>query len=120
VLYLLGRALSAAGDDAGAREQWEIAARAVGDFREMSVRAYSEMSVYSALAMRALGREEEAEELLQGMLAYGEALQKQEAKIDYFATSLPTMLLFEEDLQERQVREGERLCSLAVTGRSHR
>jgi hypothetical protein len=29
-------------------------------------------------------------------------LQKATAKIDYFATSLPTMLLFEDDLQFRQ------------------
>jgi hypothetical protein len=29
-------------------------------------------------------------------------LQKTQAKIDYFATSLPTMLLFDDDLQRRQ------------------
>ncbi len=77
------------------------------------MRAYSEMSVYTALALRALEREEEAEGVLRGMAAYGEELKGSEAKIDYFATSLPTMLLFEEDLQQRQVREGERLCALA-------
>ena len=36
------------------------------------------------------------------MLAYAIRLQKAEAKIDYFATSLPTMLLFDDDLQFRQ------------------
>jgi tetratricopeptide (TPR) repeat protein len=114
VHYWLGKALVAAGDEEGARREWAIAAEASGDFREMSVRAYSELSVYSALAMRELGREAEAERVLRGMFEYGEGLQKSEAKIDYFATSLPTMLLFEEDLQERQRREGERLCALAV------
>lgn len=113
VHYWLGKAMAAIGDGEGARREWEIAARARGDFQEMSVRAYSEMSVYSALAMRALGREEEAEGVLRGMRAYGEELKTRPAKIDYFATSLPTMLLFEEDLQERQRREGERLCVLA-------
>ena len=36
------------------------------------------------------------------MLAYARRLQKTQAKIDYFATSLPTMLLFDDDLQFRQ------------------
>ena len=33
---------------------------------------------------------------------YARKLQQAEARIDYFATSLPTMLLFEDDLQFRQ------------------
>jgi hypothetical protein len=36
------------------------------------------------------------------LLAYARKLQGSEAKIDYFATSLPTLLLFEDDLQFRQ------------------
>jgi hypothetical protein len=40
--------------------------------------------------------------MLKELLAYATRLQKTPAKIDYFATSLPTMLLFEEDLQVRQ------------------
>ena len=32
----------------------------------------------------------------------GKKLHKAPAKIDYFATSLPTMLIFEDDLQFRQ------------------
>ena len=40
--------------------------------------------------------------LLRDLLAYARKLQKTEARIDYFATSLPTMLLFDDDLQSRQ------------------
>jgi hypothetical protein len=40
--------------------------------------------------------------LLKDLLAYAVKLRKAPAKIDYFATSLPTMLLFDEDLQARQ------------------
>jgi hypothetical protein len=40
--------------------------------------------------------------LLQGLLQYARELGKSKAKIDYFATSLPTMLLFEDDIQFRQ------------------
>jgi len=39
---------------------------------------------------------------LRDLLAYAEKLAKTPAKIDYFATSLPTMLLFDDDLQFRQ------------------
>ena len=39
---------------------------------------------------------------MRDLLAYARKLAKTPAKIDYFATSLPTMLLFEDDLQFRQ------------------
>jgi tetratricopeptide (TPR) repeat protein len=65
------------------------------------VRPFSELTYYSALALGRLGRSKQAEELLSLMLEYAEGLMRQEAKIDYFATSLPAMLLFEDDLQKR-------------------
>jgi len=68
----------------------------------MSVRAFSEMTYYSALAWEKLGQRAKAKKLLRELLAYARQLQKSEAKIDYFATSLPTMLLFDDDLQFRQ------------------
>jgi hypothetical protein len=39
---------------------------------------------------------------LRELLAYARELQKARANIDYFATSLPSMLLFDDDLQFRQ------------------
>ena len=36
------------------------------------------------------------------LLAYACKIHKTEAKIDFFATSLPAMLLFDDDLQFRQ------------------
>ena len=39
---------------------------------------------------------------MRDLLAYARHLEKTPAKIDYFATSLPTMLLFDDDLQFRQ------------------
>jgi hypothetical protein len=68
----------------------------------MQVRGVSEMTYWSAMAMRKLGREAEAESLFGEILNYAEELEKQPPKIDYFATSLPTMLLFDEDLAKRQ------------------
>ncbi|MEO6992360.1 MAG: hypothetical protein ABI273_01910, partial [Lacunisphaera sp.] len=44
----------------------------------------------------------EARRLLRGLLAHARKLGQTPATIDYFATSLPTMLLFNDDLQARQ------------------
>jgi len=68
----------------------------------MSARAFSEMTYYSALSWEKLGQRPKAKKLFNNLLAYTQKLQKTQAKIDYFATSLPTMLLFDDDLQFRQ------------------
>ncbi|MGH7940513.1 MAG: DUF5107 domain-containing protein [Limisphaerales bacterium] len=102
IYYWLGLAWEGLGEGTKARKQWEIAAGFKGDFQEMSVKAFSEMTIYSALALRRLGRGAAAARLLKSLLAYAKRLAKTEAKIEYFATSLPTMLLFDDDLQYRQ------------------
>lgn len=100
--FWLGVALDLLGEKKSAREHWLAAAHFKGDFQEMSVRAFSEMTFYSALSLEKLGRHAETKKLFRELLIYAQKLQKSEAKIDYFATSLPTMLLFEDDLQYRQ------------------
>jgi tetratricopeptide (TPR) repeat protein len=102
IYYWLGCALAANGDAKEARANWLAAATFKGDFQEMSVRAFSEMTYYSALAWEKLGQRAKAKKLFRDLLAYAQKLQKAQAKIDYFATSLPTMLLFDDDLQRRQ------------------
>jgi tetratricopeptide (TPR) repeat protein len=99
---LLGDALQASRQRAEARKHWALAANARGDFQAMSVRAYSEMTFYSATALERLGKKAAAKSLLTDLLAHARQLAKAEAKIDYFATSLPTMLLFDDDLQKTQ------------------
>ena len=100
--YWLGCALYRLGETTSARKQWLAAANFKGDFQAMSLRAFSEMTYYSALSLEKLGKEARAKKLLRELLAYASKLQKTEAKMDYFATSLPTMLLFDDDLQFRQ------------------
>jgi cytochrome c-type biogenesis protein CcmH/NrfG len=68
----------------------------------MSVRALSESTLWSALALSRLGRAGEAEALLRALERHAAELLRSEARIDYFATSLPDLLLFEDDLQRRQ------------------
>jgi tetratricopeptide (TPR) repeat protein len=101
--YWLGCALAALGEKAAARQAWRAAANFKGDFQEMSVRAFSEMTYYSARSWECLGQKTKARKLFRDLLAYAQKLQRTKAKIDYFATSLPTMQLFDDDLQFRQV-----------------
>jgi tetratricopeptide (TPR) repeat protein len=86
----------------GDRQWWKKAAEFRGDFQEMSVRSFSEMTYYAALSLEQLGRQAAARKLLRELLAYAKKLYRTKARMDYFATSLPTMLLFEDDLQKRQ------------------
>lgn len=100
--YWIGCAAEATGDSTKAKKHLTLAAEFRGDFQDMSVRAFSEMTYYSALALVKLGRKGEAQKLLKGLLSYAKELKKTVAKIDYFATSLPTMLLFDADIQAVQ------------------
>jgi tetratricopeptide (TPR) repeat protein len=115
IFYWAGVASNLA-DAAGARRWWEKAATARGDFREMSVQSVSEMTYWSAMALQRLGKQAEAHELLRKIESYSWELEKQTPKIDYFATSLPAMLLFEEDLALRNIVETKFLRAQALLG----
>lgn len=82
----------------------------------MSVRAFSGMTYFSALALRQLGQSDEADALLTELLDYAKELAITAAKIDYFATSLPTMLVFNDDIQFRQDTKGRFLQAQAHLG----
>ncbi|MDK3157970.1 tetratricopeptide repeat protein [Kamptonema cortianum] len=116
VRYWLGCALAAGGDKKSAQKEWTLAATFKGDFQDMSVRAFSEMTYYSALAWEKLGKKSQARKLLRDLLGYARMLEKSQAKIDYFATSLPTMLLFDDDIQFRQVTAARFLQAQAALG----
>jgi len=89
----MGLLQRASGDYAGAQRQFTLAVKPRNDF-------------YAALAMAELGEAVEARNLLSRLLEYARQLAREQPKIDYFATSLPTMLLFDEDLKQRNILTG--------------
>ena len=91
--YLSGLALSQLGRTEEARQVWAHAALDTGTLNSM---AY-----YRAVSLQALGRREEASRILSEMRVFATEQMQAEVKIDYFATSLPNLLLFEDDLQKR-------------------
>jgi tetratricopeptide (TPR) repeat protein len=114
--YWLGVAHAANQDTTQAAMHWERAARQRGDFQQMQVHSISDITYWSAQAHASLGRHEEARQMFQEIYVYSQDLERKEPKIDYFATSLPAMLLFEEDLVRRQEISAKVLRAQALLG----
>ena len=114
--YWIGKAYKAAGNTILATEFFNKSAAEKGDFINMAVSTYSELSYYSALSFSELGKNKEAGEILLGMKQYAEQKLREEVKIDYFATSLPLLLVFDDDLQKRNTWENKYLVALAEKG----
>lgn len=99
--YALGVAHTAAGNLPEAERWWRRAARERVDFQQMSVLTISEMTYWRGAALEQLHMREEARQVFRSIAAHADTLEQQEPRIDYFATSLPTMLLFHEDIAHR-------------------
>ncbi|MFD6177039.1 MULTISPECIES: DUF5107 domain-containing protein [unclassified Isoptericola] len=102
---VLGDALAASGRPAEAATEWEHAAAFTGDFARMSPQPYSASTIWSILALRRLGRVEDAAQVENALRRWVEEQAGVPATIDYFATSLPTMLLFVDDPQVERDQE---------------
>ena len=116
VNYLKGLALRGLGREEEAKVAFTAAAEEAGDFQSMAVTEYSELSYYRGLALAALGRKNEAKALFRGMKAFAEKGLKTPFKIDYFATSLPLLLIFEDDLEAVKNERMRNLVALADKG----
>lgn len=116
VHLMLGDALRDAGDLAGARIYWTLAARARGDFQNMSVCEFSEMTYYSAVAMARLGDDEGSERLLGMLMDHAKVMAKSAAPSDYFVTSRSGLPLFDEDLEPSRKRTAKFLEAQARFG----
>jgi tetratricopeptide (TPR) repeat protein len=119
LLLALGDALAGQEQPAEATRAWRGAASFMGDFQEMSTQPYSEKTFSSAIALRRLGRDTAADRLLDGLNGYALELASTPAKIDYFATSLPDMLLFTDDLQGRRRTTADVLLAQVASGRGN-
>jgi tetratricopeptide (TPR) repeat protein len=56
---------------------------------------------YQGLAWKKLGQEAKAHQIFEKLIAYGKEHMNDEIRIDYFAVSLPDLLIFEDDLSVR-------------------
>lgn len=58
---------------------------------------------YQGLSLQKLGKAEEAGELFSKLINYGNAHLNDQVQIDYFAVSLPNLLIFDDDLNFRNL-----------------
>ncbi|WP_255551351.1 DUF5107 domain-containing protein [Granulicella sp. dw_53] len=114
--YWLGVAHAANQNREQAILLWNRAAEQRGDFQQMRVRDISDMTYWSAQALSSLGRVDKARNLFQEIYDYSLELEQETPKIDYFATSLPALLLFDEDLGLRQEISAKFLRAQALLG----
>jgi len=106
--YFSGLALQELGRHKEAREYWHKAVQ--------TETGNSEMTFYKALALRELQNDSQAVLLLNELLEFASRQIHATPKIDYFATSLPNFLLFDDDLKKRNQIHCGYLAGLAKLG----
>jgi tetratricopeptide (TPR) repeat protein len=116
IYYWLGRAHRAQGDAERARLCFERCASERGDFQQMAVTEHSELSYYRGAALVELGQPDEARRVFSELDEFARRKKTTRAQIDYFATSLPLLLVFDDDLQSRNTWEADYLSALAQLG----
>jgi tetratricopeptide (TPR) repeat protein len=116
--YHLALAFDALGNKDRAREELTIAAdpRPSQQPPMVPVPLLSEATYWRALALRRQGNGAAAKELLEHLRAAAQRQGGAEVRIDFFATSLPSMLLFEDDLGRRNRAQSRYLEALAHLG----
>lgn len=92
-----GDADEANGDHDRAVQHWQQAAASTGDFTDMAASRFSSQTIFAVISLKRLGRDGEADALAHALSEWTEWHSQQTATIDFFATSLPSMLLFVDD-----------------------
>ena len=106
--YLCGLAAELLGNPTLAQQYWQAAAA------PLASTGYH--TFFQALARFKLGDAQQAREHLTDLADFARKQSGIEPKIDYFATSLPNFLLFEDDLARRNRVESAFLSALAQLG----
>jgi tetratricopeptide (TPR) repeat protein len=118
IFYWLGNAYAALDRNDDARAFWK---KATGGMSEPSPAMYyndqqPDKIFYQGLALRKLGNNNEACSRFQKLVDYGEKHISDEVKIDYFAVSLPDMMIWEDDLNIRNNEHCLYLIALSNIG----
>lgn len=118
IFYWLGCAYYHLDDSEQAKKFWEKASRGLSE--PSAAMYYNDQQpdkiFYQGLAREKLGKPEEAERIFKNLLAYGLEHGNDEIRIDYFAVSLPDLLIFEDDLKKRNQIHCQYLCGLGYLG----
>lgn len=116
--YYIGIALSKLGKEAEAQEAW---CRGTQGPTEPAAALYyndarPEKIYYAALCYRALGQENKALSLFHRLVSYGEQHLFDKVRMDYFAVSLPDLLIWDDSLQLKNEVHCKYLLALGYRG----
>ncbi|HUH47911.1 MAG TPA: DUF5107 domain-containing protein, partial [Arenibacter sp.] len=118
IFYWLGHTFEKMGDDSKANEYWEKASK--GSNNANAAIFYNDQQpdkiFYQGMALLKLDRKKEAEQHFGNLISYGEKHQNDAVKLDYFAVSLPDLLIWEEDLNVRNYIHCQYLIGLGELG----
>ncbi len=116
--YLMGCAWHSKGEEAMARTFFEKAITGSSDPTDAIY--YNDQKpdkiYYQGLAMKKLGMEDEAEQIFNKLIDYGFRHINDEVRIDYFAVSLPDLLIWDYDLRQRNIIHCQYLIGLGLLG----
>lgn len=103
IAYWFGCAYDGLGQKDTARKYYEIAGEGLSE--PSAAIFYNDQQpdkiLYQGLAWAKLGEKEKAKGIFQSLINYGRSHLNDTVQIDYFAVSLPDLLIFEGDLNER-------------------
>ncbi len=116
--YYLGIAYHLLGDEAKATEEWTLGT--VGPTEPAPALYYNDAKpdkiFFAALCHRALGHEQQALSLFHKLVSYGEQHLFDQVRMDYFAVSLPDLLIWEDSLDLRNQIHCKYLLALGHYG----
>jgi len=121
LFYWLGVAFSGLGEPEKARLYFEKASK--GLEQVSAAMFYNDQQpdtiFYQGLALQKLGKNEEARKRFDLLISFGEKHLNDEVKIDYFAVSLPDLLIWEDDLNARNRQLCQYLAGLGQLGKGN-
>ena len=116
--YFLGCAYEALGEKRMADECWERATQ--GPSEPAAALYYNDAKpdkiFYQGLALQKLGRRDKAKGQFHRLVSYGQKHLFDQVRLDYFAVSLPDLLIWEDDLDRRNVVHCKYVMALGYWG----
>jgi tetratricopeptide (TPR) repeat protein len=118
IFYWLGCAYDGLGQEEEANTYWTKAT--IGLAEPTAAMFYNDQQpdkiFYQGLAWEKLGKEHVAQRIFNNLVRYGLDHQNDEVRIDYFAVSLPDLLIFDDDLNKRNFIHCQYILGLGLLG----
>lgn len=119
IYYWLGITFNKLEDSTNARFYWEKAT--VGLDEPSAAMFYNDQQpdkiFYQGLAWEKLGNRKRADEIFEKLVRFGDEHKDDDTRIDYFAVSLPDLLIFEDDLKRRNRIHCRYIAGLGLLGK---